>query len=88
MATAEPAERDQKRAIFVGNLPFDIEDDDVRDHFIDCGKVNHNSVLRTFYLLRLLAFFFELEDEVFLFGDITIIKDCQSWARKISPNLN
>ena len=39
MATATPAERDQKRAIFVGNLPFDVEDDQIREHFEDCGKV-------------------------------------------------
>ena len=39
MATATPAERDQKKAVFVGNLPFSVEDDDVRKHFECCGEV-------------------------------------------------
>ena len=40
MATATPAERDQKKAVFVGNLPFSVEDDSVRKHFECCGEVN------------------------------------------------
>ncbi|XP_053155532.1 RNA-binding protein 34 isoform X2 [Hemicordylus capensis] len=30
---------DNKRSIFVGNLPYEIYDDTVRDHFSECGNV-------------------------------------------------
>ena len=30
---------DHKRSVFVGNLPFAISEEDVRNHFLDCGAV-------------------------------------------------
>ncbi|XP_072188361.1 RNA-binding protein 34 [Excalfactoria chinensis] len=30
---------DNKRSVFLGNLPYDISDSAVRDHFADCGTV-------------------------------------------------
>ena len=42
MATATPAERDQKLAVFIGNIPFSVEEDDVRKHFECCGEVRND----------------------------------------------
>lgn len=30
---------DYKRSVFVGNLPFVISEEDVRQHFLDCGEI-------------------------------------------------
>nr|XP_020642611.1 RNA-binding protein 34 [Pogona vitticeps] len=37
---------DNKRSIFVGNLPYDIDDDTVRNHFSDCGDVTGVRIVR------------------------------------------
>ena len=37
---------DQSRAIFVGNLPFDITEDDVITHFSKCGKIDNVRIVR------------------------------------------
>ncbi|NXF37325.1 RBM34 protein, partial [Nyctibius bracteatus] len=37
---------DNKRSVFLGNLPYDISDDAVREHFSDCGSVVAVRVVR------------------------------------------
>ncbi|KAJ7342269.1 hypothetical protein JRQ81_009985 [Phrynocephalus forsythii] len=37
---------DNKRSVFVGNLPYDIDDDTVRNHFFDCGTVTGVRIVR------------------------------------------
>ncbi|XP_042301939.1 RNA-binding protein 34 [Sceloporus undulatus] len=37
---------DNKRSIFVGNLPYDIDDDTVRNHFSECGSVTSVRIVR------------------------------------------
>ncbi|XP_064269880.1 RNA-binding protein 34 isoform X2 [Passer domesticus] len=37
---------DNKRSVFLGNLPYDIRDDAVREHFQDCGDVLGVRVVR------------------------------------------
>lgn len=37
---------DFKRSIFVGNLPLDIKEEDVRSHFDSCGKIRNVRVIR------------------------------------------
>lgn len=37
---------DFKRSIFVGNLPLDIKEEDVRSHFESCGKIRNVRVIR------------------------------------------
>ncbi|CAI5770561.1 RNA-binding protein 34 [Podarcis lilfordi] len=37
---------DNKRSIFVGNLPYEIDDDTVRDHFSECGNVISVRIVR------------------------------------------
>ncbi len=49
MATATPAERDQKLAVFIGNIPFSVEDDDVRKHFECCGEVKNEDIVKLVY---------------------------------------
>uniref|UniRef100_A0A8D0HGB4 RNA binding motif protein 34 n=1 Tax=Sphenodon punctatus TaxID=8508 RepID=A0A8D0HGB4_SPHPU len=36
---SKSSSHDNKRSVFVGNLPYDIEDDAMRDHFYACGNV-------------------------------------------------
>ncbi|XP_059146197.1 RNA-binding protein 34-like [Physella acuta] len=37
---------DKKRSIFVGNLPFTITEEELRDHFEDCGEIINVRVVR------------------------------------------
>ncbi|KAM8927613.1 RNA-binding protein 34 [Pelodytes ibericus] len=37
---------DNKRSIFIGNLPYDAQDDAVRDHFSECGNVEAVRLIR------------------------------------------
>ncbi|XP_078592351.1 RNA-binding protein 34-like [Branchiostoma floridae x Branchiostoma japonicum] len=37
---------DHKLSIFVGNLPFDVEDDSVYEHFSQCGEVEGVRIIR------------------------------------------
>ncbi|XP_063162731.1 RNA-binding protein 34 [Candoia aspera] len=37
---------DNKRSIFVGNLPYEIDDDTVRNHFLECGNVTGVRIVR------------------------------------------
>ncbi|KAM6459905.1 RNA-binding protein 34 [Liasis olivaceus] len=37
---------DNKRSIFVGNLPYEIDDDTVRNHFLECGYVTGVRIVR------------------------------------------
>ncbi|XP_015275312.1 PREDICTED: RNA-binding protein 34 [Gekko japonicus] len=43
---SESTSHDNKRSIFVGNLPYDIDDDTVRDHFSECGTVKGVRIVR------------------------------------------
>ena len=40
------AAHDQSKAVYVGNLPFEIEEDEVRKHFLKCGKINDVRIVR------------------------------------------
>lgn len=37
---------DHKKSAFVGNLPFDIHEQDLREHFLDCGPISNVRVIR------------------------------------------
>ncbi|XP_061480514.1 RNA-binding protein 34 [Rhineura floridana] len=37
---------DNKRSVFVGNLPYEIDDDTVRDHFSECGSIISVRIVR------------------------------------------
>ena len=37
---------DHRKGIFVGNLPFDIEEDQLRRHFDNCGEISNVRVVR------------------------------------------
>ncbi|XP_014782643.1 RNA-binding protein 34 [Octopus bimaculoides] len=37
---------DHKKSTFVGNLPFDIHEQDLREHFLDCGPISNVRVIR------------------------------------------
>ncbi|XP_070590080.1 RNA-binding protein 34 isoform X2 [Erythrolamprus reginae] len=37
---------DNKRSIFVGNLPYEIDDDILRNHFLECGNVTGIRIVR------------------------------------------
>ncbi|GAB1597964.1 RNA-binding protein 34-like [Argonauta hians] len=37
---------DHKKSIFVGNLPFDIHEQELRNHFLDCGDISSIRVIR------------------------------------------
>ncbi|XP_052766958.1 uncharacterized protein LOC128207837 [Mya arenaria] len=39
-------EKDVKKSVFVGNLPFDVEEEAVRNHFEDCGKITNVRLIR------------------------------------------
>ncbi|XP_033624465.1 RNA-binding protein 34-like [Asterias rubens] len=39
-------EHDTKHSIFLGNLPFDVKDDVVREHFEECGTVENVRIIR------------------------------------------
>lgn len=43
---AEPSKHDQSRAVFVGNLPFAIEENDVWNHFKQCGEIQDVRLIR------------------------------------------
>ncbi|CAG0889072.1 unnamed protein product [Darwinula stevensoni] len=38
--------RDKKKAVFVGNVPFDLEDEDLRKHFESCGELQSVRLIR------------------------------------------
>ncbi|XP_075041074.1 RNA-binding protein 34 [Mixophyes fleayi] len=37
---------DKKKSVFVGNLPYDIEDEALREHFSECGTVEGVRIIR------------------------------------------
>ncbi|XP_070806893.1 RNA-binding protein 34 [Pituophis catenifer annectens] len=37
---------DNKRSIFVGNLPYEIDDETLRNHFLECGNVTGVRIVR------------------------------------------
>lgn len=37
---------DHKRSVFVGNLPFAISEEHMRNHFLDCGKISNVRLVR------------------------------------------
>jgi len=37
---------DKKRSVFIGNLPFDVQEDELRKHFEDCGDIINVRVVR------------------------------------------
>ncbi|KHJ40816.1 hypothetical protein D918_09100 [Trichuris suis] len=37
---------EKKRSVFVGNLPFDVTEDQLYEHFVDCGEINAVRVVR------------------------------------------
>ena len=39
-------QHDTKRSVFLGNLPFDVGDDVVREHFEQCGTVDNVRIIR------------------------------------------
>ena len=41
-----PRQHDTKRSVFLGNLPFDVGDDAVREHFVECGTVENVRIVR------------------------------------------
>ena len=43
---ATKPEPDHKRSIFVGNLPFNTEEEELRKHFEDCGDVESVRIIR------------------------------------------
>ncbi|XP_060099066.1 RNA-binding protein 34 [Heteronotia binoei] len=43
---SESTSHDNKRSIFVGNLPYDVDDDTVRHHFSECGTVKGVRIVR------------------------------------------
>ncbi|XP_048341924.1 RNA-binding protein 34 isoform X2 [Sphaerodactylus townsendi] len=43
---SESTSHDNKRSVFVGNLPYDIDDDTVRQHFSECGTVTGVRIVR------------------------------------------
>ena len=42
----EDSKVDQSRAVFVGNVPFDVTEDDVIAHFSKCGKIDNVRIVR------------------------------------------
>ncbi|KAM4019994.1 RNA-binding protein 34 [Anomaloglossus baeobatrachus] len=45
LASRSPA-HDNKKTVFVGNLPYDIEDEALRQHFSDCGTIEGVRIIR------------------------------------------
>uniref|UniRef100_A0A8C5UFH3 RNA binding motif protein 34 n=1 Tax=Malurus cyaneus samueli TaxID=2593467 RepID=A0A8C5UFH3_9PASS len=43
---SKTSSHDNKRSVFLGNLPYDIRDDAVREHFHDCGGIVGVRVVR------------------------------------------
>ncbi|KAK2162570.1 hypothetical protein LSH36_96g05026 [Paralvinella palmiformis] len=39
-------QHDHKRSIFVGNLPFDVHEEEVRKHFSECGQIETVRLIR------------------------------------------
>ncbi|KAF6206849.1 hypothetical protein GE061_018085 [Apolygus lucorum] len=39
-------EHDDKKAVFVGNLPFDVEENQIREVFLDCGDIVNVRIVR------------------------------------------
>ncbi|XP_055491120.1 RNA-binding protein 34 isoform X1 [Leucoraja erinacea] len=39
-------DHNHRRSIFLGNLPYDIQENDVRDHFYECGEVESVRIVR------------------------------------------
>jgi nucleolar protein 12 len=45
-AAADRPEHDHKRSVFVGNMPFDAQEQQVRAHFASCGAVESVRIVR------------------------------------------
>jgi nucleolar protein 12 len=45
----KPKNHDNKRALFLGGLPFDITDEDVYNHFSNCGPIEAVRIIRYFF---------------------------------------
>jgi len=43
---ANPTAHDHKRSVFIGNLPFDVQDEDLYTHFSRCGAIEFVRVVR------------------------------------------
>jgi len=41
-----PGVKDHKRSVFVGNLPFDVQDEDVWNTFERCGEIEFVRIVR------------------------------------------
>ncbi len=46
LALSSTTEHDQSKAIFVGNLRFAIEEDEIRQHFSKCGEISAVRIIR------------------------------------------
>ena len=45
-SVGNPGVRDHKRCVFVGNLPFDVQDEDVWNTFERCGEIEFVRIVR------------------------------------------
>ncbi|XP_005100987.1 RNA-binding protein 34 [Aplysia californica] len=43
---ASAKKHDKKRSVFVGNLPFDVREEELRSHFLDCGDIINVRIVR------------------------------------------
>lgn len=43
---SEETKHDYESTIFIGNLPWVISEEDVREHFEDCGKILNVRIIR------------------------------------------
>ncbi|KAL3873562.1 hypothetical protein ACJMK2_036661 [Sinanodonta woodiana] len=43
---SQSKDKDKNRSIFVGNIPFDIEEEAIRNHFHECGMIENVRVIR------------------------------------------
>ena len=43
---AEHKETDNKLSVFIGNLPFNIQEEEIREHFTQCGEVDDVRLIR------------------------------------------
>jgi len=45
-SVSNPTSHDHKRSVFVGNLPFDVQDEDLYRHFSRCGEIEFVRIVR------------------------------------------
>ena len=45
-SVSNPTSHDHKRSVFVGNLPFDVQDEDLYTHFSRCGEIEFVRIVR------------------------------------------